>query len=80
MKTVWTAGMTLDEAAEFKNYLKSQKKLLERLRQILAARLEGIDRKGLFEEDYKTTDWVPLMAFRNGRIAEIKELDDLLAI
>jgi len=77
MKTVWFNGLDKDQAAEFKKILLANQTYRIQFLKILRDRYEMIERKGFKEDDYKTTDWVMLQAFNNGRLSVLKEIADL---
>lgn len=78
MKAAWTAGLTLNQAAEFKKRVEAAKDVLSRLTQLASVELDAIERKGLREDDYQSMDWTHVQAFRNGKIAQLRWLQDLL--
>ena len=77
VKTVWLQGIPEDKVEEFKKSLVSNTTQNEQFLRILRARYETIERKGLTEEDYKTSDWTHLQAFNNGRLSILREIADL---
>jgi hypothetical protein len=78
MQTVWTQKLKTDkEREEFKQVLKNSTLLTNRLLQILDEKFETIERRGFKEEDYAEAGWVTLQAFRNGKLAMLKEVADL---
>lgn len=80
MKTAWTAGLNPAQTEEFKTRLKSSKDVLDRLSNLVAKELDSVERRGLKEDDYEKMDWTHAQAFRNGRIATLTWLNDLLAL
>ena len=78
MKLVWTQHLkTEKEREDFRQVLKNSTLLKNRLLQILAERYDAIERKGFKEEDYAEPGWETLQAFRNGKLATLKEVADL---
>lgn len=77
VKTVWLQGIPEDKIEDFKKSLVSNTTQNEQFLRILRARYETIERKGLTEEDYKTSDWTHLQAFNNGRLSILREIADL---
>ena len=77
IKTVWLQGIPEDKVEDFKKSLVSNTTQNEQFLRILRARYETIERKGLTEEDYKTSDWTHLQAFNNGRLSMLREIADL---
>jgi hypothetical protein len=77
IKTVWLQGIPEDKIEDFKKSLVSNTTQNEQFLRILRARYETIERKGLTEEDYKTSDWTHLQAFNNGRLSMLREIADL---
>jgi hypothetical protein len=74
----WFAGCSTPEEKKARELLvRNSTEFSKLLLFILSRKAEGIDRKGLREEDYSDTSWVTLQAFRNGKLAQLTELADL---
>jgi hypothetical protein len=79
LPAVWLQGCRTPEEKEARKLmLYGSRSSLLLLLKILGDRYDTIEKKGLREEDYADTGWITLQAFRNGRIAELTELADLL--
>jgi hypothetical protein len=78
MKTAWLAGLDPAKAEEFKTRVKSSSDVLDRLSILVQKELDSVERRGLKEDDYEKMDWTHAQAFRNGRIATLTWLNDLL--
>lgn len=66
------------EKAARQQLLASSQQFIQILGKILVSRLELVERKGFREEDYMEAGWVHLQAFRNGKIAELTEILNIL--
>ncbi len=78
MQLVWLQHLkTSKEQEDFKQVLKNSALLRNRLLQILSDKYDAVERKGFKEEDYATSVWETLQAFRNGRLSTLKEVADL---
>lgn len=69
---------TQEEKDKRRQMVKSSRDFIILLISILKDRHEVIERKGRKEEDYQSDSWVFLQAFRNGKVAELEEIADLL--
>lgn len=69
---------TQKEKEDRRQLLASSRSFINVLGRILLTRLETVERKGFREEDYADAGWVTLQAFRNGKIAELTEILNLL--
>jgi hypothetical protein len=69
---------TEEEKEKRKQVIRSSREFIVLLISILKDRYETIERKGRKEEDYQSEGWVFLQAFRNGKIAELEEIVELL--
>jgi hypothetical protein len=77
VKTLWLQGIPEDKVEDFKKMLVGNTVQNQQFLKILRAKYETIERKGLSEEDYRTTDWTHLQAFNNGRLSILREIADL---
>jgi hypothetical protein len=74
----WYTGCTTDEEKKAREILvRNSVQFSTLLMQILARKADGIERKGMNEEDYADTSWMTLQAFRNGKLAQLTELAEL---
>ena len=78
MQTRWFMGIAGDDLPNVTQAIKSSSIMREQLLKILEARYGEVERKGLREEDYETSDWTFKQAFNNGRLSILQELADLL--
>lgn len=78
MQGVWLQHLKDEKEREaFKQVLKGSNLLKDRLLRILADKYDLIEKRGFREEDYAEAGWETLQAFRNGRLATLKEVADL---
>ena len=76
---VWFTGCSTKEQKEAReNLVRNSTQVFDILLQILRDKAEIIERKGLREEDYAEAGWTTLSAFRNGKLADLYEIADLL--
>ena len=77
MQVQWTQGLSEDEAKEFKELLLNNTRFTNQFLRILSRKYDSIEKKGMQEEDYKSTDWTHLQAFNNGRMSAIKDIAEM---
>lgn len=80
MKLGLLQGVPEDQRDSMKQQIRAASHVLDQIVYVLSERFDAVERKGLTEEDYKTSDWVFSQAFRNGRMSEIKQLIELLTL
>lgn len=80
MQILWTSHLKdQKEKEDFKLYVKSSGRVLDRLKQILKDKQEAIE-KGKGEEDYKNPSWAYLQADRNGAKRVLEEIISLITL
>lgn len=77
VKTIWFSSLTKEEAEALKSSLSKSSLERDRFLQILKQIESELERKGFREEDYSSGGWTHLQAFRNGKLALIKQIFDL---
>jgi hypothetical protein len=78
LKLVWFKNLSKEEDKEkFKETLKRPSQERQRLLEILSEWYDLVERRGFREEDYSTAGWETLQAFRNGKLAMIREIVEL---
>jgi hypothetical protein len=76
---VWTEGMPPDQKAAFCNILNNNTVLLSRLRLILTAMEEGLDREEISETHFKTPEWAYRQAMYLGRRKALRDVKSLFS-
>lgn len=70
-------GLEGKQKKDFEIILRNNTQLVTRLLKILSDKEDLIERLGAKEEDYTQPELLARMAFRNGKLAALKEIADL---
>lgn len=74
----WYKGCTTPkEKAEREALVRNSVAFSNLLLSILADKFDLVEKKGYKEEDYASTGWMTLQAFRNGKLAQLNEIGEL---
>ena len=79
MITAWTKHLkTAEEIDEFETYVKSSRRLLNRLKEILDEQITHMDFKEYSAKDFEDPNWAYKQAFRNGQRSTLNALLKLI--
>ncbi len=79
LAVAWFKGLkTPEEKKAREEFIRNNILFAELLLSILSDRYQMIEKKGFKEEDYAQSGWQTLQAFRNGKLAELTDIAELL--
>jgi hypothetical protein len=81
IKAEWLTDCETDEQVkERTDFIVSSRAFRDLLKSLLEKRIQGLEKRGMSEEDYKEPELLARMAFRNGQMSALFAIYELLQV
>lgn len=78
---IWTKNLKTDQEKEnFTNLLTNSTIIIGRLKELIEEQSSNLNKTAFSIEDFSDPNWSHKQAFRNGKLAGLKEILDILTI